>query len=188
MKTPAEKFGGGPIVIAEYNSAWPMMFEREREVVGEALGKLVLEIEHIGSTAIPGLPAKPIIDLLVGIRSLAEARSRAVEPLVQRGYVYIPEYEPWLPDELFFRKGVPGPWTHHVHVMEPGNPRWDDHLRFRDYLRGHPATAAAYAELKKTLAQRFRENIGAYRDAKDKFVRDVLVRARAADNGGTTRP
>jgi GrpB-like predicted nucleotidyltransferase (UPF0157 family) len=179
MKTPAEKFGGGPIVIADYNSAWPTMFEREREVVVGALGKLVLEIEHIGSTAIPGLPAKPIIDLLVGIRSLGEARSCAVKPLVQLGYVYIPDYEPWLPDELFFRKGVPGPWTHHVHVMEPGNPRWDDHLRFRDYLRAHPATAADYAELKKSLAKRFGEDIGAYRDAKDDFVHDVLVRARA---------
>ena len=179
MKTPAEKFGGGPIVIAEYNAAWPMLFEQEREVVGEALGKLVLEIEHIGSTAIPGLPAKPIIDLLVGVRSLGEARSCAVKPLVQLGYVYIPEYEPWLPDELFFRKGVPGPWTHHVHVMEPGNPRWEGHLRFRDYLRAHPPAAADYAELKKSLAQRFGDDIGAYRDAKDDFVRDVLARAHA---------
>jgi GrpB-like predicted nucleotidyltransferase (UPF0157 family) len=111
MKTPAEKFGAGPIIIAEYDSAWPGMFDREREAVRAALGKLVLKVEHIGSTAIPGLPAKPIIDLLVGIRSLAEARARAIEPLVQLGYVYIPEYESWLPDELFFRKGVPGPWT-----------------------------------------------------------------------------
>ena len=178
MKTPAEKFGGGPIVIAEYNSAWPMMFEQEREAVWRALGTLVLEVEHIGSTAIPGLPAKPIIDLLVGIRSLEEARSHAVKPLVQLGYVYIPEYEPWLPDELFFRKGVPGPWTHHVHVMEPGNPRWQDHLRFRDYLRTHPTTAAAYSDLKKSLAHQFGEDIGAYRDAKDDFVREVLTRAR----------
>jgi GrpB-like predicted nucleotidyltransferase (UPF0157 family) len=181
MKTPAENFGGGPIVIAEYNAAWPVMFERERKVVGHALGKLVVEIEHIGSTAIPGLPAKPIIDLLVGIRSLEEARSCAVKPLVRLGYVYIPEYEPWLPDELFFRKGVPGPWTHHVHVMEPGNPRWEDHLRFRDYLRVHPATAAAYADLKKTLARRFGQDIGAYRDAKDDFVRDVLAHAHAGE-------
>jgi GrpB-like predicted nucleotidyltransferase (UPF0157 family) len=179
MKTPAEKFGAGPIVIAEYSAAWPMMFEQEREVVREALGKLVVAIDHIGSTAIPGLPAKPIIDLLVGIRSLEEARAFAVKPLVQLGYVYIPEYEAWLPDELFFRKGVPGPWTHHVHVMEPGNPRWEDHLRFRDYLRAHAATAAAYADLKRTLAQRFGQDIGAYRDAKDDFVRDVLARARA---------
>jgi GrpB-like predicted nucleotidyltransferase (UPF0157 family) len=63
--------------------------------------------------------------------------------------------------------------------MEPGNPRWDDHLRFRDYLRAHRATAAAYADLKKTLARQFGEDIGAYRDAKDDFVRDVLARARA---------
>ena len=179
MKTPAEKFGGGPIVIAEYDLRWPDLFDREREVVRAALGKLVLKIEHIGSTAIPGLPAKPIIDLLVGIRSLAEARACAIGPLLQLGYVYIPEYERWLPDELFFRKGVPGPPTHHVHVMEPANPRWTDHLRFRDYLRGHPGTAAAYADLKKSLAQQFGEDIGAYRDAKDDFVRDVLARARA---------
>jgi GrpB-like predicted nucleotidyltransferase (UPF0157 family) len=179
MKTPAEKFGAGPILIAEYNPAWPTMFEQERGVIREALGKLVVEIEHIGSTAIPGLPAKPIIDLLVGIRSLGEGRSCAVKPLVQLGYVYIPEYESWLPDELFFRKGVPGPWTHHVHVMEPCNPRWDDHLRFRDYLRTHPATAGAYSYLKKTLARQFGQDIGAYRDAKDEFVRDVLARARA---------
>ncbi len=178
MKTPAEKFGGGPIVIAEYDSAWPGMFDQERNAVQAALGKLVLEVEHIGSTAIPGLAAKPIIDLLVGIRSLGEARACAITPLEQLGYVYIPEYEPWLPDELFFRKGVPGPWTHHVHVMEPVNPRWKDHLRFRDYLRCHPGTAAAYADLKRSLARRFGQDIGGYRDGKDDFVRDVLVRAR----------
>jgi GrpB-like predicted nucleotidyltransferase (UPF0157 family) len=176
MKT-SEKFGGGPIVVSEYDPAWPFMFEQERAAVLAALGQSVLVIEHIGSTAVTGLAAKPIIDLLVGVRSLTEARTLSVNQLVQLGYTYIPEYESWLPGELFFRKGVPGPWTHHVHVMEPSNPRWQRFLLFRDYLRAHPRTAAAYANLKKSLAAKFGDDIAAYRDGKHKFVGRVTARA-----------
>jgi GrpB-like predicted nucleotidyltransferase (UPF0157 family) len=176
MKTP-EKFGGGSIVVSEYDPAWPSMFEQERAAVLAVLGQSVLVIEHIGSTAVPGLAAKPIIDLLVGVRSLAEARTSSVNQLVKLGYTYIPEYESWLPGELFFRKAVPGPWTHHVHVMEPSNPRWQRFLLFRDYLRAHPRTAAAYANLKKSLAAKFGDDIAAYRDGKHEFVQRVTARA-----------
>src|SRR5262249_46029221 len=119
-----ERYGGGPIVVADYNPAWPALFEQERAKLDTALGSLVVTIEHVGSTAVPGLAAKPIIDLLVGVRSLEEARSRHIEVFQSLSYTYLPEYQSWLPDELFFRKGVPGPWTHHVHVMEPTNPGW----------------------------------------------------------------
>jgi GrpB-like predicted nucleotidyltransferase (UPF0157 family) len=178
MKTPSERFGGGPIVVSEYDPEWPAMFERERAAVQAALGRLVLAIEHMGSTAVPGLAAKPIVDLLVGVRSLAECRTRAPEPLRELGYVHIAEYESWLPGGMFFRKGSHGPWTHHVHVMEPANPRWERSLLFRDYLRRHPETAAAYAELKKSLAAKFGEDIAAYRDAKHEFVETVVAEAR----------
>ena len=130
------------------------------------LGALAVTIEHMGITAVPGLSAKPIIDLLVGVRSLAEARAHATESLRKLGYAYIPEYESWLPGEMFFRKGTPVPWTHHVHIMEPTNPRWERWLLFRDYPRAHPETAAAYANLKRSLAAKFGEDIAAYRDAK----------------------
>jgi hypothetical protein len=92
-----------------------LYFEQERARIKNALGSFALTIEHVGSTAVPGLPSKPIIDLLVGVRSLEEARERCIDPIEALGYDYIPEYALWLPGELFFREGSPGPWTHHVH-------------------------------------------------------------------------
>jgi GrpB-like predicted nucleotidyltransferase (UPF0157 family) len=171
-----ERYGGGPIVIAAYDPAWPALFEQERAKLAAILGALVVAIEHVGSTAVPGLAAKPIIDLLVGVRTLAEARSRCVEKLPAVGYAYLPEYQAWLPDELFFRKGVP--WTHHVHVMEPSDPGWQRRLLFRDYLRAHPDAADAYATLKRGLATAFKDDIAAYRNAKDEFVAQMMAKAR----------
>jgi GrpB-like predicted nucleotidyltransferase (UPF0157 family) len=84
-----------------------------------------------------------------------------------------------LPAELFFRKGMPGPWTHHVHVMEPSNPRWQDHLLFRDYLRAHPETASAYGSLKKSLALAFGDDIAGFTNAKHAFVTTVTAKARS---------
>src|SRR5262249_5932608 len=120
-----ERYGAGPIVVIDYDPAWPALFEQERANLAAALGALVVTIEHVGSTAVPGLAAKPIIDLLVGVRSLEDARTRGIEALAALGYTYVPDYESFLPDELFFRKGVGGPWTHHAHVMEPSDPRWE---------------------------------------------------------------
>src|SRR5215831_8418834 len=79
----------------------------------------VLTIEHIGSTAVPGFAAKPNIDLQASVRRLAEARSRCVEPLQTLGYTYLPQYEAWLPGELFFRKALAGPWTLHLKILKP---------------------------------------------------------------------
>ncbi len=88
-----ERYGGGSIVVLDYDPAWPATFEQERTSLHTALGPLVLTIEHIGSTAVPGLAAKPIIDLQLSVRSLAEARSSCVEPLQALGYAYMPQYE-----------------------------------------------------------------------------------------------
>jgi GrpB-like predicted nucleotidyltransferase (UPF0157 family) len=173
-----ERYGGGAIVIVAYDPAWPALFEQERAKLAAALGALVVAIEHVGSTAVPGLAAKPIIDLMVGVRSLTGARCRCVEALQAAGYAYMPEYQSWLPDELFFRKGLPGPWTHHVHVMEPSNPGWRRRLLFRDYLRAHPESADAYAKLKRDLAAAFKDDIAAYRNAKDAFVAETMAKAR----------
>jgi GrpB-like predicted nucleotidyltransferase (UPF0157 family) len=175
-----ERYGGGQIVVVDYDPAWPARFEAECAAVKRALGDLAVAIEHIGSTAVPGLPAKPIIDLLVGVRDLSEARVRAVAPLQALGYAHLPEYESWLPAELFFRKGMPGPWTHHAHLMETSNPRWADFLLFRDHLRAHPEDVAAYAAEKRRLAARFGDDIAGYRTGKGTFVRSAIARARAA--------
>nr|WP_249804909.1 MULTISPECIES: GrpB family protein [unclassified Bradyrhizobium] len=135
-----------------------------RFVVGPAL-----KIEHMGSTSVSGLSAKPIIDILVGLPNLLRAKSTFVRPFAQLGYTYIPEYEAWLPGELFFRKRMPGPWTHHLHIMEQCNPRWRDFLLFRDYLRLHPEIAAAYGSQKKSLADEFGKNIEGFRKTKHRL-------------------
>jgi GrpB-like predicted nucleotidyltransferase (UPF0157 family) len=171
-----EKYGGGAIEVRDYDPRWPVLFDEECERLRGVFGQTVT-IEHIGSTSVPGLAAKPIIDLLVGIESLAEAKSIYRAPLLALGYTYIPEYETWLPGELFFRKGMPGPWTHHLHVMEPSGPRWQGFLLFRDYLRIHPETASSYGSLKKSLALALGDDIKGFRNAKDPFVRTVTAKA-----------
>jgi GrpB-like predicted nucleotidyltransferase (UPF0157 family) len=174
-----EKYGAGSIVVCDYDPAWPVLFEKESAIIRNALGPLVLTVEHVGSTAVPGLPSKPIIDLLVGVRSFDEAMERCVEPMQGLGYVYIPEYASWLPGELFFRKGPPGPWTHHVHLMETCHPRTEAFLVFRDYLRAHPDAARAYAAIKRSLAVSSQDDIKAYRTGKNSFVEETTEKARA---------
>jgi GrpB-like predicted nucleotidyltransferase (UPF0157 family) len=174
-----EKYGAGAIVVSDYDPAWPVLFEDESARIRNALGALVLTVEHIGSTAVPGLPSKPIIDLLVGVRSFDEAMQRCIEPMQGLGDVYIPEYASWLPGELFFRKGPPGPWTHHVHLMETCHPRREAFLVFRDYLRTHPEAACAYANVKRGLAASSHDDIKAYRNGKSSFVEEATEKARA---------
>ena len=174
----SERYGGGAIVIHDYDPRWPARFAEERARIQAALGDLAVTIEHIGSTSVVGLAAKPIIDLLVGVRGLDEARAAAVQPMRALGYVYVAEYETWLPDEMLFRKGPPGPWTHHAHLMEPTGGRWEEYTLPRDYLRRNPEVARAYGELKKSLALVFEDDIAGFRRAKRPFLEVILKRAR----------
>jgi GrpB-like predicted nucleotidyltransferase (UPF0157 family) len=176
--TDVERYGGGRITICDYDPTWPAQFEQERTRLQTALGSIVTTIEHVGSTAVPGLAAKPIIDVLVGVRDLTEARVRSIEELAVLGYTYMAEYEAWLPGEMLFRKGNPGPWTHHAHVMEPSSPRWDELIVVRDYLRTHSDVATAYGELKKALALVFQDDIAGFRDAKRPFLQALMAKAR----------
>lgn len=182
-----ERYGAGSIVISDYDPTWPSLFERERTRICGALGLLALAIEHVGSTAVPGLPSKPIIDLLVGVASREKAKQRCIVPIEALGYIYMPEYAAWLPGELFFRKGPPGPWTHHLHMMEPSHPRWEARLVFRDYLRAHPEAARTYADIKQGLAASSKDDIEAYRTGKDAFVEQTTAKARAWRSGGGHR-
>src|SRR5574341_240211 len=119
------------IVIADYNPRWPAMFEAERARILESIGEWLVDIEHVGSTSVPGLAAKPVIDMMAAVSSLDNARN-IIEPLSALTYDYVPEYEVELPDRRYFRKGRRGSEgdKYHLHVVELGSPFWRRHLAF----------------------------------------------------------
>lgn len=172
-----------PIVVVPYDPRWPRLFEGERASIERAIGAWVEEIEHIGSTAVPGLAAKPIIDIMVGVKSL-EASPILVERLTGIGYEYVPELERMLPSRRYFRKLREGRRTHQIHLVERSNSGWwDRHLLFRDHLRTHPEDAEEYARLKVELSGRFRDDREAYTDAKTAFIRECVRRAEKCRRG-----
>ncbi len=164
------------VVIAEYDPQWPEQYAKEAERIGLALGETLVTIEHVGSTAIPGLAAKPVLDILVGVTTLA-AGLEAVPALEALGYDC--RGENGIPGRLYFRKGaVQYRRTHHLHMFEVGHEQWAPMLAFRDYLRSHPEAARQYEDLKRQLAAQFYDNRKAYTDGKADFVNTVLEKAR----------
>jgi len=166
-----------PVVIVDYDLRWPRMFAEERARILAAIGSRDVTVEHVGSTAVPGLVAKPIIDILVGVRRLDEATA-CIPPLEHIGYEYIPEREIERPERRFLAKPTTKPRTHHIHMVEAGSAFWDRHLLFRDYMRTHGEAADAYARLKRELVVKFREDRDAYTEGKTVFIRDIEERAR----------
>jgi GrpB-like predicted nucleotidyltransferase (UPF0157 family) len=164
-----------PIRILDYDPHWPELFEQEKRRLLLAAGDTFMRVEHVGSTSVPGLGAKPIIDILAAVRTLGEVLAR-VEALKGIGYEYVPEYEAELPERRYFQKGRPR--THHLHVVEPQSEFWSRLLLFRDYLRAHPETAADYERLKRELAKTCGADREGYTNAKTAFVRSVERSAR----------
>lgn len=166
------------IIIVDHNPEWAQLFAREEALLRSVLSPdLVTRIEHFGSTSIPGLAAKPVIDILVGVRSLEEAKQDAVPVLEGLGYSYWRD-DPRT-DHLFLVKGLPphSSRSHHLHIIESGSVEWE-HLLFRDYLRAHRHEAKRYANLKRDLAAVHREDREAYTDAKAEYIRRVTEIAR----------
>lgn len=167
-----------PIVLVPYDSDWPRRFESERILLARVFADAAGSIEHVGSTAVPGLGAKPVIDIMVGVSALAEVESRIPE-LERHGYEYVREYEAQLSERRYFRKPGVGSRTHHLHAVVRGSAFWRRQLLFRDYLRAHPGAASAYFELKQRLASRHRTDPAAYSEGKSPFVEALLQRAAA---------
>ena len=161
------------IEIVEYDPQWPAMYQDERARIGAALGGMVESIEHIGSTAVPDLSAKPIIDLLVTVAQLGPV-DPYVEPLRPLGYTYFPV----LGSAERYTFGRGDPHTHHLHIVRHGSEEHVHPLAFRDYLRAHPDDARRYDALKRELAGRFRHDRRAYLQGKTDFVRSIEARAR----------
>jgi len=159
--------------VADYDPAWPGLFEEERARLEPILAPwLSGGIHHVGSTSVPGLAAKPVIDVLAGVRSLAESRA-AVEPLRALSYCWAPYKEEIM---NWFCKPSPSHRTHHLHLVVEGSGTWRDELLFRDTLRAQPETARAYEALKRELADEHAHDREAYTHAKTDFVLGVLAR------------
>ena len=165
-----------PIEIVSYDAAWPARFEEECAQLRRVLAPwLAGSIEHIGSTAIAGLAAKPVIDIMAGVGTLEGSRP-AIDAASGLGYCYFP-YQAEL--KHWFCKPSPAFRTHHLHLVPVGSPQWTRPIAFRDYLRAHPNVAAEYEALKWRLAAEFRFDREAYTDAKAPFINAVTDKALA---------
>lgn len=164
-----------PIRISPYDPRWPEQFERERLALEAAIGSWATGgIHHVGSTAVVGLEAKPIIDILIGVKDLEVSRA-CFEPLAELGYLYAP----YRREEMhWFCKPHPARRTHHLRLVPTGSRRFGEELAFRDFLRANPDLAKTYASLKHSLAARFRNDREAYTEAKGDFIASVLESAQ----------
>ena len=161
----------GLVVLKPYDPRWARLFEQEERLIRTGLGPLAVDVQHVGSTSVPGLAAKPILDIAVGVHHLGDAL-RCKVPLERLGY----EHAPWagLDENVVFGKGRPR--THLVHVVEYAGEGWRAYIQFRDALRGSPELRREYEALKQDLAARYPEARSAYTEAKGAFIQTVLAR------------
>jgi putative glutamine amidotransferase len=169
--------------LADYDPAWPALFRNEAARIRQALGDVAARIEHVGSTAVQGLAAKPTIDIQVSVHAMAP-RDRFVEPLVALGYEFVPD--PTDTEHEYFKKEADGIRTFQIHVCPAGSAWERRHLSFRDHLRANPDDAMRYAELKRHLAAEHPRDIMAYVEGKTPFIREVEARAATDYAAGAT--
>jgi GrpB-like predicted nucleotidyltransferase (UPF0157 family) len=164
--------------LVPYQPAWAELFRQEAERLSAALGDRVVRVEHVGSTAVPGLDAKPILDIVVAVRDLTDAAAfeNALSPL---GYLHQAEND--RPGRLYFVKRLPDDRsTHHLNITELGTECWFTHVAFRDYLREHPEAREEYQKLKLNLVSRSSSDRAAYQEGKEEFIQRVLAIAGGA--------
>ena len=162
------------VIVVPHNPNWPELFKAEAGRLAAVLGRELVATHHIGSTAIPGIKAKPILDFLIEVNNI-ERVDGLNDDMVELGYV--PRGEYGIPRRRFFTKDAGNTRTHHLHVFQTGNSEIERHLNFRDYMRAHPAEAQAYNRLKETLARKFPEDIEGYIRGKDAFIKEIDRRA-----------
>lgn len=177
------------VVLLPYSERWPLAFERIRDEVTRAFSgersdahdnDSAVDLQHIGSTSVPGLCAKPVIDVLLGAASLARIEAK-IAALGALGYGYVAKYERELPMRRYFVRAEEGERLRvHLHGVVFGSPIWREHLAFRDALRADPTLRDRYAALKTELARRHADDKAAYTDAKAPFIRAVMDAAFTA--------
>jgi GrpB-like predicted nucleotidyltransferase (UPF0157 family) len=162
------------VVITPYSPDWPTQFHAIREELLAVFAPTLVTIEHIGSTSVPGLAAKPVIDVLLGTRSLEDIESK-IKPLSEIGYSYVPKYEREIPMRRYFVKAQATSLRIHLHAVELNSRIWQEHLAFRDRLRADVNLRSEYQTLKLRLAEEFADDKSAYTTAKGPFIQAVLA-------------
>ena len=163
----------GEVVLAEYQQSWRHAFKQEKQRLLEACGEKLTAVEHVGSTAIPGLVAKPLLDITVGLAS-AEDGEEVASCLLRLGYDYLGEHG--IPGRFYFVLRQEGNSLTHVHMYEKGHHDLHDLIAFRNYLLRHSETARAYSDLKRELYAKYRYDRPSYTTAKEAFVQAVLAK------------
>jgi len=163
----------GKVKVVDYNSNWPRLFQEEQEKLRKALGDKVGDIEHVGSTSVPGLASKPIIDMIAEVDNL-NIYIELIKPLSRLGYEYMPERISV--DRAFFPKGPRENRTYHLSLVIKGSDGWRNPITFRDYLIAHPETKKQYQELKEKLAKKYPNDREKYTTAKAGFINKVAAR------------
>ena len=164
---------GSVVTVVEYDPIWVHTFEKLRDFVVAVLGELLVTVEHVGSTSVPGLAAKPIIDLDAVVYTQSDVQT-AIQRLVAVGYVH--EGDLGVAGREAFIPFDGAPW-HHLYVCTADNAEYKRHIQFRDYLRSHSQDTKMYGDLKWELAQRFHNDRAAYTNGKNDFVKEILKRA-----------
>jgi GrpB-like predicted nucleotidyltransferase (UPF0157 family) len=164
------------VEVVAYNPGWDEQYRNEMVALRAILGEQIVAIHHVGSTAIPGVHAKPIIDVLVEVSQIA-AIDAYNDEMIRQGY--IPRGEYGIAGRRYFIKGNEIHRSHHIHIFQVENPEIQRHLDFRDYLVSHAADAKAYSDLKRELARRFPTDINAYIEGKDVFIKEIDRKAAA---------
>ncbi len=185
-----EIYKNDSIELVAYDNQWPYLAELEIQTLCNVLPKKhIIDIQHVGSTAIPGMLAKPIIDIQIAVDSLYAIKNIAIETLKTLGYEYW--YDNPDTERMFFVKGMP-PFgekrTHHVHIVEPSSKHWKEKILFRDYLISHPQIMREYEKLKRSLATQHTYDREQYTDAKTKFINDILCKAKEISHAANQYP
>jgi len=164
----------GIVILKDYNKEWSKLFDKEAKLISSLISNYLVDIQHIGSTAIPGIVAKPIIDIAIAIADLSNIK-KVITILEKGGYEY--RGEQGVPDRHLFVKGNEECRTHHIHVMVNTSYEWKKHILFRDYLRKHHSEAKQYSKLKKMLATEFEFDREKYTNGKEEFILGIIEKA-----------
>jgi GrpB-like predicted nucleotidyltransferase (UPF0157 family) len=159
----------GVVRLVEYDARWPGLFAAERQRIHDACRLLALRLEHIGGSSIPGMCAKPVLDIAAG-RPCDASLEQYVAALKEAGYEH--RGERGVPGRNFFRRGQPP--AYHVHLVKENGPLWREYLAFRDYLRAHPEAARQFSDVKRALAARYPRDRESYLNTKSTHVQEIL--------------